>query len=147
MRRITLVGLLIAAGCAHVPTTAVEHGALRIRADSLRSAEQFARDLAACQARIAHELAAERPAVSPRVTAFGSIGAAMDDDIDRHKAVAKLWICLEMHDYVLERKPSPSPAWYLLDLLTCVQPVQETPAPDAAQVRACMETLGHQVPW
>jgi hypothetical protein len=96
---------------------------------------------------MAHELAVERPLVSPRVRAFGPVGAAMDADIEHHKAVAKLQVCLELQGYVLEPKPSPAPAWYLLDLLTCAEPIQETPAPDAALVRACMEAWGYQVPW
>ena len=33
----------------------------------------------ACQAQIVREFAAERPPVSPRVRAFGPVGAAMDD--------------------------------------------------------------------
>jgi hypothetical protein len=37
---------------------------------------------------------------------------------------------------------SPSPAWSLLDLLTCAEPVQETPAPDTTRVRACLEARG-----
>ena len=147
MRLIALMGLLIAVGCAHASTIAVEHDTLRIRAESLQSPARYARDLAECEAQIAYELAAERPAVSPRVIVFGPIGAAMDADIDRHKAVAKLQSCLELRDYVVERKPSPSPAWYILALLTCVQSVQEIVAPDATRVRSCMEARGYQVPW
>jgi hypothetical protein len=71
----------------------------------------------------------------------------MDTDIEHHKAIAKLRVCLELHGLVLESKPSPSPAWYLLDLLKCAEPVQGTPSPDAALVRACMEARGYQVPW
>jgi len=96
----------------------------------------------ACQAQMAYELAAERPPVSLRVRAFGPMGAAMDDDIEHHKAVAKLQVCLALQGYGLEPQSSPAPAWYLLDLLTCAEPVQETPAPDAALVRACMEARG-----
>ena len=142
MWRITLMGFLVAVGCGH----AGEHGALRIHAENLPSPERYAQDLMACQAQIAQELAAERPPVSPRVRAFGPVGAAMDADIEHHKAVAKLQVCLELQGYVLEPKSSPSPAWYLLDLLTCAESVQEAPAPDAALVRACMEVWGYQVP-
>ena len=67
----------------------------------------------------------------PRVVALGPIGAAMDSDIDRHKAVAKLLSYLELCDYVVENKPSPSPAWDILALLTCVQLVYEILAPGA----------------
>jgi hypothetical protein len=110
MQLLMLMGLLVAVGCARAPTNAVENGALCVRAERLQSPERYARDLEVCQARTAHELAAERPAVSPWVLAFGPIGAAMDDDIDRHKAVAKLSVCLELRGYVLDYKPSPSPA-------------------------------------
>src|SRR5688572_28216461 len=71
----------------------------------------------------------------------------MDADIEYHKAVATWRVCLERHSDVLEPQSSPSPAWYLLDLLTCAEPVQETLALDAALVRACMEARGTQVPW
>jgi len=143
MWRITLMGFLVAVGCGH----AVEPGALRLHDETRPSPERYARDLMACQAQIAQELAAERPPVSPRVRAFGPVGAAMDADIEHHKAMAKLRVCMELQGHVLESKPSPSPAWYLLDLLTCAESVQETPAPDATVVRACMEARGHQVPW
>jgi hypothetical protein len=56
-------------------------------------------------------------------------------------------VFLGTNRHVLEPKSSPSPAWYLLDLLTCAEPAHETPAPDAAPVRACMEARGYQVPW
>ena len=143
----TLVGLLMAVGCMHASTTVVEHGNLHMRAEELQGPARYARDLADCQTQIAHELAAERPVMSPRVAAFGPIGAAMDADINRHKAVAKLQICMELRDYVVEPKPSPSPARYILTLLTCVQSVQESLAPDATRVRSCMEARGYQVPW
>lgn len=107
---IPLMALLIAVGCAHASTIAVEHDTLSIYAESLQSPARSARDLAECETQIAHELAAERPAVSPLVIVFGPIGAAMDADIDRHKAVARLQRCLELRDYVVERNPSPSPA-------------------------------------
>ncbi len=147
MTLITILGILMALWCVDRPAPEVEPRTLVVHPHSVRPPEQYAQDLAECRARIAAELAAERPALSPRVAAFGHIGAAMDEDIERHKAVAKLWICLEMHDYVLEHKPSPSPEWYLNDLLACAQPIQEAPHPDAALVRTCMAARGHQVPW
>ena len=107
----------------------------------------YARALMACQAQMAYALAAERPPVSPWVRAFAPVGAAMDADIEHHKAVATWQICLERHGDVLDPRSSPAPAWYLLDWLTCAEPVQETPAPDAALVRACLEARGDQVPW
>ena len=143
MWRIALMGFLIAVGGGH----AVEHDALHTHVENLPGSERYAQDLMACQAQIARELAAERPAVSPRIRAFGPVGAAMDADIEHHKAVAKLRVCMELQGHALAPTPSPSPAWYLLDLLTCAQPVQESPAPDAALVRACLEARGYQVPW
>jgi hypothetical protein len=85
--------------------------------------------------------------VSPWVKAFGPTGAAVDADIEHRKVVAKLWICLELRAYAIKGKPRPSPASYIQDLLTCAEPVHETPAPDAALVGACMEARGYQVPW
>lgn len=142
-----LVGLLMAIGCMHVSTPAGEHGPLPMGAEELQSPTRYARDVAECQTQIARELAAERPVRSPWVAAFGPIGAAMDADLDRHKAVAKLQICLELRDYVVERTPSPPPARYILALLTCVQSVQEHLVPDASRVRSCMEARGYRVPW
>jgi hypothetical protein len=101
----------------------------------------------ACQAQMAHERAAERPPVSPQVRACGPVGAPMDADIEHHEAMAKLRVCLELQGDVLDPQSSPAPAWYLLDLLTCAEPVQETPAPDAALVRAYMEAQGSPVLW
>jgi hypothetical protein len=147
MWRITLMGFLVAMGCWHAPSIGVEHGVLRTHAENQLGPACYARDLMACKAQIAHELAAERPPISPRVKAFGPVGAAMDADIEHHKAVAKLQVCLELQGYVREPQSGPAPAWYLLDLLTCAEPVQESPAPDAALVRACMEARGYQVPW
>jgi hypothetical protein len=101
----------------------------------------------ACQAQMAHERAAEQPPVSPQVRACGPVGATMDADIGHHKALATLRVCLELPGDDLEPQSSPSPAWYLLDLLTCAEPVQETPAPDATLVLACMEAQGSPVLW
>jgi hypothetical protein len=81
----------------------------------------------ACQAQMAHERAAERPPVSAQVRACGPVGAPMDADIEHHKAMAKLRVCLELQGDVLEP--------------------QSSPAPDAALVRACMEARGSQVLW
>jgi hypothetical protein len=58
---------------------------------------------------------------------LGPVGAAMDADIEPHKAVATWQICWERHGDVL----AP----------------QSSPAPDAALVRACLEARGSQVPW
>jgi hypothetical protein len=121
------MGCLVAVGCWHAPTISVEHGAQRTHAENRPSPACYARDLMACQAQMVYELTAERPPVSPRVRAFGPVGAAMDADIEPHKAVATLQVCLELHGYVLEP--------------------QSSPAPDAALVRACMEARGYQVPW
>ena len=128
MWRITLMGFLVAMGCWHAPSIGVEHGVLHTHAENQLGPACYARDLMACKAQIAHELAAERPPISPRVKAFGPVGAAMQG-------------------YVREPQSGPAPAWYLLDLLTCAEPVQESLAPDAALVRACMEARGYQVPW
>jgi hypothetical protein len=96
MWRITLMGWLVAVGCWHAPTMSVEPGAQRTHAQNRPGPACYARDLMACQAQMAYALAAERPPVSLRVRAFGPVGAAMDDDIEHHKAVAKLQVCLEL---------------------------------------------------
>ena len=142
---IGVLSVLMALGYTDFSAAKAPEPILLIRPESIPSPERYAQDLADCTARIAAELDAERPAVSPRVTAFGDIGAAMDDDIERHKAVAKLWICLEVRDYVVLHKPSPSPERYLQDLLECAQVAEERPCPDAAFVRACMAGRGHHV--
>jgi hypothetical protein len=144
---IGVLGILMALGYANCPVARAAEPILLIHPESIPSPERYAQDLVDCLARIAAELDAERPAVSPRVTAFGDIGAAMDEDIERHKAVAKLWICLEVRDYVMLHKPNPSPERYLQDLLECAQVAEERPCPDAAFVRACLASRGHQVPW
>jgi len=71
---------------------------------------------------------------------------AMAADIEQHKAVAKLWICLEPRAYVPAYKPSPSTERYLQDLLECVQAVAESHCADPTLVRACMRTASTACP-